>query len=493
MGSSDCTLNESTSTTNVSKGHIIINGMDEPAPLPNRHNFEADVARLNNAITKISKEIGKYWTEERRTECNILKQEEQQLKQSFIYHKSQTAHFEVELKRAQGALDAKQRELHDLEDSDLTYKNPAVAKDKLAQLETKYRNQTFSSAREEQLIINEIERHKRNVSKLAKYMPILEECKRLEGLCKIARNTHRNEKKEFFDTRDRWKNTRTRLRKIHDPIFRFRNKLNEFRAEKKVMINKYEKERSNYTQWLKNHRSQGLASFPAAILHDHHDELEPFYEKKQVCQRLISYLNKLQASVENTEISKELLAEVHEAAAQIVQPPPPVPQYSFESEDSADDYPPGFQQLNLREADVDPIIKNSSKRRFNGKKNLKKQNMPITHGIEYIKLFGDLDLFPPKTYSEVQEALGKVKRVLEFYEEQTTLTATEDHGLCLSPIPSVISMSGSEFFDSPLLSPHSISSTSLFPGVEPYNNGESSSRAESNSRFTNMDSSRNSC
>jgi hypothetical protein len=57
MGSSDCTLNESTSTTNVSKGHIIINGMDEPAPLPNRHNFEADVARLNNAITKISKEV----------------------------------------------------------------------------------------------------------------------------------------------------------------------------------------------------------------------------------------------------------------------------------------------------------------------------------------------------------------------------------------------------------------------------------------------------
>lgn len=39
--------------------------------------------------------------------------------------------------------------------------------------------------------------------------------------------------------------------------------------------------------------------------------------------------------MESTEISKELLAEVHEAAAQIVQPPPPVPQYSFESEDSA--------------------------------------------------------------------------------------------------------------------------------------------------------------
>lgn len=66
-----------------------------------------------------------------------------------------------------------------------------MAKEKLAQLEGKYRNQTFSSAREEQLIINEIERHKRNVAKLLKYTPILEECKRLEGLCKVARQSHR--------------------------------------------------------------------------------------------------------------------------------------------------------------------------------------------------------------------------------------------------------------------------------------------------------------
>jgi hypothetical protein len=193
------------------------------------------------------------------------------------------------------------------------------------------------------------------------------------------------------------------------------------------------------------------------------------------------------------EISKELLAEVQQAAAQIVQPSP-TSQYSFESEDSADDYPPGFHQLNLRETEVDPIVKTSTKRRFNGKRNLKKQNMPITHGIEYIRLFGDLDLFPPKTYSEVPEILLKVKRVLEFYEEQTNLTSSDDQGLCLSPIPSVVSMSGSEFFDSPLLSPHSVSSTSLFHSVDPNDrfNEAISPRNEANSKFTNMDSSGNS-
>ena len=135
-----------------------------------------------------------------------------------------------------------------------------------------------------------------------------------------------------------------------------------------------------------------MASFPAAILHDNResfkweitlklgyldDVLEPFYEKKQVCQRLISYLNQLQASAErDTCISKELLAEVHEVAAQIVQPHVPH-QFSFDSEDSAEDFPPGFQQLSIREPVVDPVVKNSTKRRFNGKKNLKKQNMVI--------------------------------------------------------------------------------------------------------------------
>ena len=107
------------------------------------------------------------------------------------------------------------------------------------------------------------------------------------------------------------------------------------------------------------------------------DVLEPFYEKKQVCQRLISYLNQLQASAEG-DISKEHLASLHEAAAQIVQPHPchPTgPQYSFESEDSADDFPVGFQQLHMRENDIDPIVKHSAKRRLNGKKSLKKQNM----------------------------------------------------------------------------------------------------------------------
>lgn len=141
--------------------------------------------------TMVAFQIGKYWTEERRIEFTNLNSDKHHFKQSFLYHKNQTTLLEAELKQAQLNLDAKQRELHELEDSDLTYKNPAMAKERLAQLEDKYRNQTFSSAREEQLIINEIERHKRNVTKLLKYTPILEECKRLEGLCKVARQNHR--------------------------------------------------------------------------------------------------------------------------------------------------------------------------------------------------------------------------------------------------------------------------------------------------------------
>lgn len=63
------------------------------------------------------------------------------------------------------------------------------------------------------------------------------------------------EKKEFFDTRDRWKNTRTRLRKLHDPVYRLKTQLIELKAQKKAMVAKYELERSTYTQWVKNHVS----------------------------------------------------------------------------------------------------------------------------------------------------------------------------------------------------------------------------------------------
>ena len=125
-------------------------------------------------------------------------------------------------------------------------------------------------------------------------------------------------------------------------------------------------------------KSQGLHSFPHAMLHENQDDFEPFLEKKRVCQRLISYLIHLNAAADNDssrDLPKDLLEKVTEVASQVcannIRP-----QLSIESEDSADDFPAGFAQLNLKVPETNHC--NLSKKRWNGKKNVKKQTTVST-------------------------------------------------------------------------------------------------------------------
>jgi len=492
MGSGDteCTLYECCNS--AASGSSLFK-MDSQAKTPNRHDFETDIWRLNNAISKVYKEIEKYWTEERRVESTALKTEEQLLKANFLNSKSSKKDLEEKVKEIQVLLQNKKKELSELEDADLIYKDPTRAQAMLTQLETKYNNQRLSNAREERLMVNEIERAKRNVTKLKKYVPILNEYKKLESELRQARSGFQKQKNIILDTRDRWQKVHQNLKKLKEPINRLRYKLKELKAEKRVLITKYNEERSMYNQWIKDHKSQGLHSFPHAMLHENQDDFEPFLEKKRVCQRLISYLIHLNAAADNDssrDLPKDLLEKVTEVASQVcannIRP-----QLSIESEDSADDFPAGFAQLNLKVPETNHC--NLSKKRWNGKKNVKKQTTPITHDIDYYRFFNDIGVFPPKTYGDVDETLEKVKKVLEFYEEQTQIAGNDDdQDLCLSPIPSVISMTGSDIFESPLLSPHSISSTSLFHPESQEGSPETVSRASSNHRFTNVDASRNS-
>uniref|UniRef100_A0AC34QAA8 Uncharacterized protein n=1 Tax=Panagrolaimus sp. JU765 TaxID=591449 RepID=A0AC34QAA8_9BILA len=487
--------------------------MNSTATAPNRHDFETEIWRLNNAISKVYKDIEKYWSEERRIESATLKTEEQVLKKEFMNAKELTKTLENTVKEAQVLFTNKQKELRDLEDSDMTYKDPELAKRMLNQLETRYHKQKFSNAREEQLIVKEIERAKRNLTKLTRYLPIAEECKRLETEWRQTRTKFQNQKRNLWEIRERWQKVRQNLKKLREPVIRLKYHLTELKAQKKVLITKYNDERSIYNQWMKNHKSQGLSSFPVAMINDGQDDFEPFLEKKRVCQRLISYLNQLHSSVDN-DLPKDLLAEVTEAAQQICANHPR-PRISIESDDSADDFPPSFAQLNIKKADDDEIETTStkSKKRLNAKRSLKKLTMPITHDIDYYRLFSDIDVLPPKTYADkltmpithdidyyrlfsdidvlppktyadVEETLVKVKQILEFYEEQTKLaTNEEDREFCLSPIPSIISMNGSDIYDSPLLSPHSTSSTSLFHGESTDESPEVISRASSSQKF----------
>lgn len=74
-----------------------------------------------------------------------------------------------------------------MEDVDLTYKNLAQAQQKLQSAEDRYNKQNFASVREEKLQVVEIDRIKRNLIKLGKYLPLIEERKTLESATKDMR------------------------------------------------------------------------------------------------------------------------------------------------------------------------------------------------------------------------------------------------------------------------------------------------------------------
>jgi hypothetical protein len=69
----------------------------------------------------------------------------------------------------------------------MTYKNLSQAQQKLALAEARYNKQNFANVREEKLQVAEIDRIKRNIAKLAKYLPLLEERKTLESAIKEIR------------------------------------------------------------------------------------------------------------------------------------------------------------------------------------------------------------------------------------------------------------------------------------------------------------------
>uniref|UniRef100_A0A7E4VTX5 Uncharacterized protein n=1 Tax=Panagrellus redivivus TaxID=6233 RepID=A0A7E4VTX5_PANRE len=477
----------------------MMNGSGVSAP-PDRHNFETEIWRVNNEISNVHREMSAYWTEQRRQESEALKTDRLTYKQKFDAENANATELKNKLAEAQTKFNEKKSELTRLEDTDLGYKDSKVAKEKLAALETRFNNTSITNMRNENIFVNEMNRLKRNIVKLKTYEPLLAEFKQLEADCKELRSQLRVAKDAVWVSRDAYKKIKQREQKLHSPIRKMLITLKGLKGKKKALIEKYEHDRKLFTQWLIAHpAARGMSSFPNAMLSSDQEELEPFYKQKRSCKRLLSYLNQLLvASGDSDIIPKELLAEVTEAASQVCESAPQPQQrprhLSMESEDSADDYPASFQHLNLHEngnndVKITSVVKN---KKVQKPKNVKKQHMPITHNLDYYRLFGEVEVDPPKTYAEVPIARAAVEKVLLFFEEQTL---TVDGGSPSTPW----SVCGSEFFDSPMLSPNSVSTASLLMSPVPESVDGSSvgdespsaaSRGPSSHRLTDMYASR---
>lgn len=113
------------------------------------------------------------------------------------------------------------------------------------------------------------------------------------------------------------------------------------------------------------------------------EELEPYYEQKRDCNRLIKYLERLPTTLQKDEIVKPATT----------QPPALID----DDDDSADELPPQLIKLNQKVVPA-PIVK----------RNFKKPTQPLSHNIDIYNLFGSVNVDVPKVYADVGAALKAV-------------------------------------------------------------------------------------
>ncbi|KAI1724169.1 hypothetical protein Ddc_05377 [Ditylenchus destructor] len=436
--------------------------------LPDRQMFETKIWRVSNHLQEVQDKLRNYWSEARREEFSQHKQAVTDLKKKHAIASDENNKYTHALKELEDQLQQKCRDIQELEDNDLIFKNLDQAQKKLASVEEKYKRQKFSSMREEQMQVNEVNRIKRNIAKLAKYIPLVEQRKSIEAQIKEDRQKIRDLRSKIRQYRDNIQDHRSKIKDMQQPFQRLREILSDLRVEKRNLIEQYNDERKSYNRPHKP-LSQP-APLPSAAFHDQFgDPLDLFHVQKTNCQRLIRYLERLiRSSALDGQIGgtdqQNPNFELHYHANE-------------SSESSADELPESFQQLGV----IRPTQRNSLKNR-DVKRMAKKQGLPLSHGIDYIKLFNDLDILPPKFLAEVPKALQDVKEALDFFEKQTAIPSNDDFLSYNSPIPSLFSAGGSEScFESPFLSPRSLSSCSL---ARDANNGTPNS-AESPSSSNN--------
>uniref|UniRef100_A0A915DW94 Uncharacterized protein n=1 Tax=Ditylenchus dipsaci TaxID=166011 RepID=A0A915DW94_9BILA len=439
----------------MSEEHAIpsTSGNHDHCSAPNRLNFEDKIWRVNNSLSRRHDELKHYWSEARREELKQLKTIVADSKKQYYESNQEERQLAQVINDLQAQHLAKQREIQELEDTDLIYKDLAQAQQKLCLVEEKYKRSTFSNIREEQVQVNEVNRIKRNIAKLAKYIPLVEQRKSLEAQIKADRHKNRTIRLQMRAAQDKIRDSRHKIKAIQTPFLRLREVLADLKVEKRNLIEKYNDERQNYSAWLKHNKVNKTSStFPSAILQDQSgDSLDLFHVQKSNCKRLIRYLQSLQScsafNLRNIDGAVE-----HSSHHQ---------NHFNDSSDSAEELPESFKHMNVVRPPTQQHKVQITNR--NVKKVVKKQAMPLSHGIDYIKMFNDIDVTPPKLVADVP-------KVLE-----------EDLWDCGSPIPSLFSAGGSECtlesLTSPFTSPQSLSRTESFCSLPNKNVSEDASNS----------------
>ncbi|VDM48970.1 unnamed protein product [Toxocara canis] len=414
--------------------------------LPDRQAFQRSLSEYNEHINMITHEIDVILgTNGEEGKLKVLREQKAPLRARRDELKREADARKPQISELRKQLDNKDKVLSDIE-NDLIYKKEEQLNERLRSLEEAYNRRGFTSVRDEQALVKEIDKLKRNQNKLANYNSVMEERRLIETRLQAANAEQSVRKFERFirniiDSLSSHINLKVfksirqlthELQSIYNEIGRLQNVVSEMRvslrdlyAKKKELVEKYNNDRELYISWLKSKkevtdtsvRHVGLtdrsypATFPATQRGQQitscavEDELEPFFEQKRDCRRMIAYLESLKAQMEPNERTTP-------------------------DDDSADEMPSSFVTLTKHASlpartSVDSVEVPTSElfvqklKRKAYKKSAKKPSQPVCHRLELVRLFNELEVELPLYYQDVPRALDELKELLEFYEQQT--------------------------------------------------------------------------
>ncbi|MCP9263244.1 hypothetical protein DINM_006581 [Dirofilaria immitis] len=427
-------MEEKSTTCSITNSTVIATTSLRPA-VPDRQAFQQALREYNQNINEISSKIDSIIGKDKTVgTLNILKQSKQEPCKRREQLKLEADQMKIKINEIKKLLAEKDALLSDIE-NDLVYRDESRLTTRLKELEIAYSQTNFTSSRTEKALIKEIDKLKRNRTKLSKYNVVMEEKriiqlqlheinerrspfrrlypfdeKEVESVNSYNRK-RKNVLKSIREITNQLDNTERYIRQQRRDFLQLKDNLYNLHVKKKELVDEYNKKRMEYIDCL----ATGVVD---------EETLEPFYEQKMACKRLIEYL---------TSLLSRMPVECFLSTYTINEPCRSITVDG--SEDSVDEYPPSFSALKLQESSPIRFIPDEELGRETSFINVlkkktarnRRKSLKICHPVQMIRFFEVTEIPIPHTYREIEHTLNAVRTLLKQYQEQTNIIIWEEN------------------------------------------------------------------
>uniref|UniRef100_A0A0N5ARM5 Lebercilin domain-containing protein n=1 Tax=Syphacia muris TaxID=451379 RepID=A0A0N5ARM5_9BILA len=426
-----------------------------PEP-PKREEFERSLKEICDKIKNVSDEIMK------NRQISNLKIERTFLQSEMDSIKKKLDARKPKLEKLKNERREKENMLTEMENS-IIFKDEKKLRICLEKAQKEYESRSCISLREDQVLTKRLNILSQNLDLLCKYNIVNEEKRILLEMERKEREQQKILLKSKRSTADKLLDIRNRMEFCKRTIDRLSSQLKELLLTKNELIKNYESKVEAYSLWTEKKKKaignlQSVTgskdgaypeTFPLSSHHkrrrdkEEEEVLEPFYEYKAACRRLISYLESLIAQTEDEENSTSNENE------SMVNKNDVFLNNEDDGNDSSEEFPPGFvtlrsntslptelQNINMPFKSISVL--SAFKKKFN-KRSCKKPSQRINHMLCFIRLFNEIRVPIPADYQHVRKALEEVKLRLEACKEKTNIIVWEDSDYQKMTIPSLSS------------------------------------------------------